>query len=96
MPPNEERPPTVGEQLGLGPLWQPVGVKWRWAEIATGRGRTHVLVLETPTGTLGVPFTDPDMEHFIDRTRAAMAGVVAATAADLPRNGQAIDLGPMR
>lgn len=96
MAANEERPPTVGEQLGLGPMWQPTGVKWRWAEIATNRGRTHVLVVETPTGTTGVPFTDSDLEQFIDRTRAALSGVVAATEADLPRASQVIDLGALR
>lgn len=67
--------PTIGDQLGLGPVWQPAPVTWRWAKVSGAAEPMHVLIMATVAGEVGVAFTAGDLQRFIDGARGVLSGL---------------------
>lgn len=70
----------IGDQLGLGSVWHPGPVSWRWA-IANGPAeKLYVLVLATTSGQTGVAFTAADLQKFADGARSLVSGLQLPSA----------------
>jgi len=75
MPPTNDEPTTVGDQLGLGRNWRPTPASWRWAEVVQGTQRLHVLVIEGVAGTDAMALSDEAMDRFIESAQAHRSGI---------------------
>lgn len=78
---TERRPPSLGEQLGLGINWTPVGVGYMLhpAKLqAVDGSNVHVFILDTPVGRFGVPMSDDDLRGLAKIFTERASGIVLA------------------
>lgn len=74
-------PPTLGEQLGLGPQWQPSPAAWGIAPLNAPDGsKVYVLVLHTSAGSVGAVFTAEGIRAMVTSLTELVSGLTIATA----------------
>lgn len=73
----ERRPPTLGEQAGLGHVWQPgLPVAWSWGRIDTNEGPIHLLRIITMAGVIGFTLRPEDLRKFVAQALEQSSGLV--------------------
>jgi hypothetical protein len=72
-------PPSPLPAIGLPATWQPFQFGFRFAQIdittPTRPQKVHVLIVDTPTGTIGLPFTPEGLRTLIDQATKLLTGL---------------------
>lgn len=75
--------PSVGEQLGLGPVWAMTPTSIGFTPARSPQGKVHILRLATAIGVLGFAFTDAELANLRDMMTAQLSGLVVAEASPI-------------
>lgn len=77
---------TLGQQLGLGDMWQPAPVRYYLASVQTltdqGAQRLHVLMVDTLAGRVGFSFTHDELVELGRKIMEQTSGLT------IPTNGR--------
>lgn len=93
QPPPDQPAVNLGEQLGLGPLWQPAAAAWELQPLIAADGsQAYVLILRTASGSMGAAISADNLRELLRQTNDLLAAagpaiVVPPQGLVLPVNG---------
>ena len=74
--------PNPLQALGLPAMWAPVPIGYAFATLDVqgddGVGLVHVLVIDTPTGRIGLAFSPAELERLRDTLTRQISGIIPA------------------